>query len=109
MARINSTTDELTVIEVMEIDGEPLKGMTFCITGHLAKPRKDVEALIEQAGGRCVGTITYGTTYLVSNGDWTPGSVKGNLSSKHIKAQKIGVPIISERKLLEMLVKGSRS
>lgn len=106
MARTNSRTDELTVIEVMEIEGEPLRGMTFCITGHLAKPRKDVEAHIEQAGGRCVGTVTYGTTYLVSNEDWTANSVD-KVSSKYNKAKKIGVPIIKETRLLEMLVNKS--
>ena len=104
MARTNSRTDEITILEVMEIEGEPLKGMTFCITGHLAKPRKEVEALIEQAGGQCTGNVTYGTTYLVSNEDWSAGTVN-KVSSKYNKAKKIGVPIISEARLLEMLVK----
>lgn len=102
MARTNDLTDVVTCLQVMEVD-KVLRGKSFSITGHLSKPRHEIVALIEQAGGRFDSTPSYGTTFLVTNADWTPGSTVGSKSSKFEKAQRMGLKIISEQRLLDML------
>ena len=50
-------------------------------------------------GGKVTGSVTGKTSYLVNN-DVT------SASSKNKKAKELGVPIISEKELLEMAHKG---
>ena len=73
-----------------------VKGFSFCITGALSLPRKEYENLIEKNGGKNVSSVTSKTSYLVTN-DTTSGS------SKNKKAQELGVRIISEDELKELL------
>ena len=102
MARNNDKTRVYRMLEVMDIEGRPLAGLEICITGHLAHPRAKIEELVLQAGGRLGKTVTYHTSYLVSNEDWTASTV-GKKSSKQIKAEKLRKPIINEEKLLAMM------
>jgi len=106
MARINDKTDLLDVIAVMEPEGKPLKGMRICITGHLAKPRPEVQELIRVGGGEVHETMKWDTTHLVTNQDWTANSIKGKVSSKFEKARRQGTKIINEQTLLDMIIKG---
>ena len=32
--------------------------MTFCVTGSLSKPRKEIQELIKSAGGKVVGSVS---------------------------------------------------
>ena len=105
MARRNDTTDFLEVVAVMETSGKPLKGMRICITGHLAKPRDQWVTLIEQAGGEFHKSVSWNTTHLCTNEDWTKNSIKGKASSKYEKAQSLRIKIINEATLLDMIVK----
>ncbi len=74
----------------------PLAGFKFCITGELSSPRADFEKLIKKNGGVMVSSVSKNTTYLITNE--TDGS-----SSKFVKAGELGIPIISENKLLKMI------
>ena len=109
MARKNDTTDILDMIAVMEPEGRPLKGMRICITGHLAKPRKEWNDIIIAAGGIVQDGVKYDTTHLVTNEDWTTGSIKGKVSSKYAAAQRQRTKIISEQALLDIIIKGDTS
>lgn len=71
-----------------------LDGKTFVITGTLSRPRDDVKKTIEAAGGVVTSSISKKTDYLVCGED--PGS-------KLEKAQKLGVAVIDEKKLGELL------
>lgn len=102
MARKNERTDLIDMIEVMEVEGKPLRGMRICITGHLAKPRAEIVKLIEEGGGRFHSTVKYDTTHLLTNGDWTKGTVEGT-SSKFRKAKQYGCKFISEEQFLSLL------
>jgi DNA ligase (NAD+) len=73
-----------------------LDGKAFCITGALSRVRSEVEALIEALGGKNVSGVTKKTDYLVTNDQETQ-------TSKLLKAKELGVKIISEHELLEML------
>ncbi len=107
MARKNERTNAIVVAEVMEAGAEtkPLKGKSFSITGHLAKRREDIVALIEQAGGRFDKTPNFHTTYLISNLDWSATTVSPGTSRKLEAARQNGTKVISEAVFLEMLMK----
>ncbi|MGE5238621.1 MAG: NAD-dependent DNA ligase LigA [Chloroflexota bacterium] len=71
----------------------PLDGLTFVITGSLPVPRKEVEALIEEAGGQALSSISRSTNYLVVGED--PGS-------KLKKAEALGVKTITYDQFLKL-------
>jgi len=109
MARINELTDLATVLEVMECGGA-LKGKVFSITGHLARPRKDIVSIIEQAGGRFEERPRYGVHFLITNKDWNKGStVTAKASSKLLDAQKNGIKVISETEFYDMIMKNDEA
>ena len=74
-----------------------LNGKTFVITGSLNKlsNRDEAKQRIEDCGGIVAGSISKKTNFLVCN--------EVSTSSKYKKAQELGVPIITEDDLLEML------
>ena len=73
----------------------PLAGKIFVLTGtlpHLA--REDAKARIESAGGKVTGSVSKSTNYVVAGAD--PGS-------KLDKAASLGIPVIGEAELIELL------
>ena len=77
-----------------------LDGFTFVITGTLPKPRKEVENLIETNGGHRSSSISANTDFLVAGEE--PGS-------KLLKAQELGVRVISYRDLTNMIERKGES
>lgn len=77
---------------------ENLAGVTFCITGKLTqvKNRNELVSIIEQNGGRFVGSVSKNVQYLINND-------KASTSSKNKEAQKLGIPIISEEDFFKMI------
>lgn len=75
-----------------------LDGMTFVITGSLVhfSNRNECKEKIESAGGKVSGSVSKNTNYLVNNDIHST-------SSKNKKAKELGVPIITEEELMEML------
>lgn len=75
-----------------------LDGMNFVVTGKVVhfKNRDELKTAIEARGGKVTGSISSKTSYLVNND-------VNSTSSKNVSAKKLGVPIISEDALLEML------
>jgi DNA ligase (NAD+) len=70
-------------------------GVTFVITGTLVKmDRKEAQQLIEQHGGKVSGSVSKKTNYLLA------GEKAG---SKLTKAQQLGVTVIDEQGLQELL------
>ena len=74
--------------------GTALAGKTFVLTGTMSVPRGQIKALVEANGGKVTGSVSKKTGYVVA-GD-SPGS-------KVEKAEKIGVPILSEDELRALL------
>lgn len=75
-----------------------LNGLTFVITGslnHFAN-RDEAKEKIEAAGGKVSGSVSAKTSYLVNNDI-------NSTSGKNKKAIELGVRIISENELIEML------
>jgi DNA ligase (NAD+) len=79
----------------------PLFGKTFVLTGTLPTlSRDDAKALIEEAGGKVAGSVSKKTHYVVA------GEEAG---SKLDKAHSLGVPILDEAGLRELLAQTSDS
>ncbi len=73
----------------------PLAGKTFVLTGTLPTlSRERAKELIEAAGGKVAGSVSKKTDYVVAGVD--PGS-------KFDKAQELGVTILDETQLKEVL------
>ncbi|MCL2198688.1 MAG: NAD-dependent DNA ligase LigA [Defluviitaleaceae bacterium] len=73
-------------------DGErALDGLTFVITGDVTrfKNRGELQAFIEGNGGRCAGSVSAKTSFLINNDALSA-------SSKNKKAAQLGVPILTE-------------
>ena len=74
---------------------KPLAGLTFVITGTLPTLGRDAaKALIEDAGAKVAGSVSKKTSFVLA------GSEAG---SKLDKAQELGVPVIDEAALYNML------
>ena len=72
-----------------------LEGLTFVVTGTLPSlGRKEAAALIEDNGGKCASSVSKKTNYLVAG---------ENAGSKLTKARDLGVPVISEEELMNMI------
>jgi DNA ligase (NAD+) len=77
---------------------KPLAGLTFVITGTLPTlSRDDAKDKLEAAGAKVAGSVSKKTHYLVA------GEEAG---SKLDKARDIGVPVIDEARMLEILASG---
>lgn len=69
--------------------------MTFVVTGTLPTlSRKQASELIEKHGGKVAGSVSKKTNYLVAG---------ENAGSKLTKAQSLGIDVINEETLLEMV------
>ena len=74
---------------------KPLAGKTFVLTGTLPTlGRDDAKDMIEAAGGKVSGSVSKKTSYVVA------GTEAG---SKLTRAQELGVAVLDEAALLEML------
>jgi DNA ligase (NAD+) len=74
--------------------GTKLAGKTFVLTGTLTRPRDLVKKTIEDAGGRVSGSVSKKTDYVVAGAD---------AGSKLDKAKELGVSVIGEKDLDELL------
>jgi len=73
---------------------QPLDGKTFVLTGALSRPRDQIKARLEALGAKVSGSVSGKTDYVVA------GEAAG---SKLAKAQDLGIEILDEDKLQEMI------
>ncbi len=76
--------------------GAALEGHTVVFTGALTMPRDEAGALAEKAGAKVTGSVSPRTTLVVAG----PGA-----GSKLDKARELGIRIISENELLNIIYK----
>jgi DNA ligase (NAD+) len=76
----------------------PLEGLTFVLTGTLpGLSRDEAKNRIEAASGKVTGTVSKKTDYVVAGED---------AGSKLDKAQKLGIKVITEQQLLDLMQSG---
>ena len=72
-----------------------LAGLSFVLTGSLPSlSRSQAQALIEAAGGKVIASVSRKTSYVVAGVE---------AGSKLVKAQGLGLPVIDEAGLLQLL------
>ena len=76
----------------------PLAGLTFVLTGGLAgQTREEAGAALEALGAKVAGSVSKKTSYVVAG---------TNAGSKLAKAESLGVPVLDEAALGEILATG---
>jgi DNA ligase (NAD+) len=88
----------LPTITEADLSTLPFAGKTFVITGTLSMDRDEMKELIESKGGKVSGSVSAKTSYVLA------GEGGG---SKRDKAEKLGVAIIGEDDLREMLAESA--
>jgi DNA ligase (NAD+) len=80
----------------LENQTEKLRGLIFVVSGvfHIFS-RNDLKKSIEDNGGKVAGSISKKTSYVIAGDNMGP--------SKLVKAESLGVPIISEEAYLKLL------
>ena len=74
---------------------DKLGGLTFVLTGTLPTLKRDqAKAMIEKRGGKCSGSVSKKTSYVVA------GEEAG---SKLDKANELGITVLTEEQFLEMM------
>jgi len=100
---VNGLIDSVALLQDLlsvgvEIEEKPksgaLAGQSFCITGALSKPRKEIEKFIEENGG--INTSINNCDYLICN-------QRPSDSAKYKKALQRKIPIITEEELYQMI------
>lgn len=75
---------------------EKLKDLSFVVSGVFTKfSRDEIKKTIEQNGGKNVGSISGKTNFVLAGENMGPEKLK--------KAEKLGVPIISEEEFIKMI------
>jgi DNA ligase (NAD+) len=86
---------DMTAEKTVQREVEGVAGKTFVLTGTLPTlTRPEAEAMIKAAGGRCSGSVSKKTDYVVAGAE---------AGSKLTKAQELEVRILDEKGLRELL------
>ncbi|GCD09836.1 NAD-dependent DNA ligase LigA [Clostridium tagluense] len=84
----------MAVEDLKQVDNR-FDGLTFVVTGTLTTMgRNEATEVIEKHGGKVAGSVSSKTSYVVAG---------ENAGSKRAKAEELGVTVISEEELVNML------
>ena len=84
-------------VNELEVSGSnELSGKTFVITGSFDISRDEIKAMIEAMGGKCAGSVSKKTDYVLAGAE---------AGSKLAKAKELNIPIIENEAVFEFLDK----
>ena len=84
--------------DLSDMKPQTLAGLTFVLTGSLERyDRATAEDLLKEYGAKCSGSVSKKTSYVIA------GPKAG---SKLAKAQAIGVPVLDEDALVQIIETG---
>ncbi|MCI6147729.1 MAG: helix-hairpin-helix domain-containing protein, partial [Collinsella sp.] len=93
------TKSEQAGISVDLASGQPLTGLTFVLTGTLEKrTRSEAGEALKLLGAKVAGSVSKRTSFVVAG---------PNAGSKLSKAESLGVPVLNEEELEEILRTGA--
>ncbi len=81
-----------------EIKESVFTGKTVVLTGSMSKPRSEIKAMLETMGAKVTNTVSKKTDFVIYGED--PGS-------KYEKARALGVTLLSEEEMRQMLEEGA--
>lgn len=83
------------VEEELNVTDDKLLGQSFVVSGVFSRSRDEIKRMIEEFGGKNVSAISSKTNYLLAGEKMGP--------AKKVKAEKLGVQIISEEEFYQMV------
>ncbi len=83
-------------VDAPAADSQILSGTSFVITGTLSRPRSEIKDELQAMGAKVIGSVSKKTDYLLAGSD---------AGSKLTKAQELGITILDEDGLKDLLVK----
>ncbi|MGB7415254.1 MAG: NAD-dependent DNA ligase LigA, partial [Thermosynechococcaceae cyanobacterium] len=93
--RLHALGLQLKSEQPVALGAQPLSGKTFVITGTLPTLKRDqAKEMIQSAGGKVTGSVSKKTDYLLAGAE---------AGSKLTKAEALGVPLLTEAELLDLL------
>ncbi len=93
--RLKAKGIQMEITEEATPVSDVLQGKSFVVSGVFERhSRTEIKALIEQYGGKNTGSLSSKTDYLLAGANMGP--------AKKEKAEKLGIPIISETAFEEM-------
>ncbi|NBO37112.1 NAD-dependent DNA ligase LigA [bacterium] len=87
--------DDSSQQKLSQFENHPLSGKNICITGALSQPREIYAKKLEKVGAKVASSVTSKTNFLVCNEE--------SGSSKFVQARKLGIPILTEHQLNDLL------
>lgn len=81
-------------MEKREVVETPFTGKTVVLTGSMKKSRGEIKAMLERMGAKVTNTVSHKTDYVIFGKD--PGS-------KYEKAKQLGVALMPEEKMWELV------
>lgn len=81
--------------EEFEVTDNKLQGQSFVVSGVFSRSRDEIKKLIEEFGGKNVSAISGKTDFLLAGEKMGP--------AKKVKAEKLGVNIITEEQFYQMI------
>ena len=92
----DEVANRLSFVVTETSNDKSLEGIKFAVTGTLKqfKNRGELQALIEERGGKVMSSVTKNVNYLINNDNTSN-------SAKNVTAKRLGIPIITESEFME--------
>ncbi len=96
ISRLKQSGLQLSMNAIVAVQSDKLTGKSFVISGVFRNhSREEIQKMIEENGGKNLSSVSANTNFIVAGEGMGP--------SKRDKAEKLGIPIITEDDFLKMI------